>query len=118
MLERKSNTNFMFYFFFFENRAFYAIIWKNIVESDRPKMTVRRMRIAFWILKATNIHSEYVTFIALPRQQWLHERGSMLRYTYIASLETKYRLIHAYEISRIISIICHLQLPFLKEKCT
>jgi hypothetical protein len=25
--------------------------------------------------------------IALPLQQWLHERASMLRYTYIASLD-------------------------------
>jgi len=35
----------MFANFFCENRALYEIIWKNIVESDRPKMTVWRMRI-------------------------------------------------------------------------
>ena len=29
------------------------------------------------------MHSEYVTPIALPLQQWLHERASMLRYTYL-----------------------------------
>ena len=29
-------------------------------------------------------HSEYITVIALPRQQWLHESASMLRYTCIA----------------------------------
>jgi hypothetical protein len=45
---------------------------------------IRRMRIAFWILKAANTHSEYVIFIAFPLQQRLHERASMLRYTYIA----------------------------------
>ena len=51
-------------------------------------MTVQRMRIAFWIPKAKNTHSEYVVFIASPLQQWLHERPSMLRYTYIACIVT------------------------------
>jgi hypothetical protein len=32
----------------------YEILWKNIVESGRPQMTIRRMRIAYWIPKATN----------------------------------------------------------------
>jgi hypothetical protein len=45
-----------------------------------------RMRIACWIPKATETHSEYVILIALPQQQWLHELASMLRYTYIAYL--------------------------------
>ena len=37
--------------------------------------------IAFWIPKATNTHSQYVTFIAFPLQQWLHERASILRHS-------------------------------------
>jgi len=41
------------------------------------------MRFACWILKATGTHSEYVIIIAFPLQQRLHERASMLRYTYI-----------------------------------
>ena len=45
-----------------------------------------RMRIACWIPKATNIHSEYVIFIDFPLQYWLHERVSMLRYTHTACL--------------------------------
>ena len=36
------------------------------------------MRIACWIPKATNTHSEYVILIALPRQQWLGERNVVL----------------------------------------
>jgi hypothetical protein len=48
--------------------------------------TRRRMRIACWITKATNTHSGYAIFIAFPQQKWLHERASMLRHTYIASL--------------------------------
>ena len=31
-------------------------------------------------------HSEYVILIAFPLQQWLNERASMLRHTYIACL--------------------------------
>ena len=42
------------------------------------------MRFARWISKATNAHSEYVTLIAFSLQQWLRERASILRYTYIA----------------------------------
>jgi hypothetical protein len=34
----------------------------------------------------TNTHSKHVTIIAFPLQQWLHERASVLRYTYIAGL--------------------------------
>ena len=30
--------------FFFENRAIYEIIWKNILEPGRPQMTIWRMR--------------------------------------------------------------------------
>jgi hypothetical protein len=44
------------------------------------------MRIACWVSKPTNTHSEYVILIAFPQQQWLHERASILRYTYIACL--------------------------------
>jgi hypothetical protein len=45
-------------------------------------MTIWRMRIACWIPKARNILSEHVRLIVFPLQQWLHERASMLRYTY------------------------------------
>jgi hypothetical protein len=43
------------------------------------------MRILCWIPKAINTHPAYVSFIAVPLH-WLHERISMLRYTYIACL--------------------------------
>ena len=61
-------------------------MWKNIVEPGRLQMTIRRMRIAFWIPKATNALSEYVPLIDFPLQLWLYERVSMLRYTYTACL--------------------------------
>ena len=46
----------------------------------------RRMRIACWMSKDKNTPSEYVKLIAFPRQQWLHERASVLRYTSFACL--------------------------------
>ena len=67
--------------FFFKNRAVYEIKWNNTAERGRPQMTIWRMRSAYWITKATNTYSEYVTLIALPLQYWLHQRFSMLRYT-------------------------------------
>jgi hypothetical protein len=44
------------------------------------KNTIRGMRIACGITKATDSYTEYVIFIAFPRQQWLSERDSMLRF--------------------------------------
>jgi len=42
-------------------------MWKNITEPG--------MRIACLIPPATITHSEYVMLIAIPLQQWLHERS-------------------------------------------
>jgi hypothetical protein len=63
--------------FCFEGRTLNEITWKNNVERCRPQMAIWRMRIACWVPKATDTHSEYVTRIALPLQQWLRERASM-----------------------------------------
>ena len=75
-------------FHLFENLIVYKIICKNSVEPDRPQMTIWHMRIACWILKATHTHSQCVIglLIALPLQQRLHERTSLLHYTYSACL--------------------------------
>jgi len=51
--------------------------------------TIRRMRTACWVPEATNKHTPYAIFTASPLQQWLHERDSMLRYTYIACFSHK-----------------------------
>jgi hypothetical protein len=43
-----------------------------MVHADRPhKNTIRSMRFARWILKATDTHSEYVILIAFVQQKWL-----------------------------------------------
>jgi hypothetical protein len=54
--------------------------------QDTDDNIIQRMRFACWVTKATDTHSEYVILIVLPRQQWLRERVSMLRYMYIACL--------------------------------
>jgi len=74
------NTHFMFSSYFFENRAVYEIVYKNIVQPDRPQMTIWRMHTACRIPKDTNIHLEYAKHITFPLQQWLRERASMLRF--------------------------------------
>jgi len=74
------NTHFMFKHFFF-NLAIYEIMWRNIVELDRPCMAIWRMYIACGLTKARDTHSEYVIFIAFPLQQWLDQDASILHLT-------------------------------------
>ena len=77
---------------------------KNMVEPDRPQMTIWR-RVACWMSKATRAqahtsaskfppppytHTEYVILNAFPPQQLFRERASMLRYAYIACLVVQY----------------------------
>jgi hypothetical protein len=50
----KIRTHFIFSNFFFENLAFYEIMWKNIVERGRAQATKWSMRIACWIPNATD----------------------------------------------------------------
>ena len=70
----------------FRNFAFCEIRWEIFAEPAMPQMTTWRMRFACWIPKATDTRLEYVILIAFTLQQWLHERASMLRYTYIVCL--------------------------------
>jgi hypothetical protein len=44
------------------------------------------MHDACWMSEATITYSEYVILLILLLQQWLNERGLVLRYTYIACL--------------------------------
>jgi len=49
-------------------------------------MKIWRMRVACWIIKATDTHSEYVVLVSFPLQQQLSERAGMLHYTNVACL--------------------------------
>ena len=35
-------------------------MWKNMVQPDRPQMTIWSKRFAFWIPKSTDTHSQYI----------------------------------------------------------
>ena len=62
-----------------DNFAVCEIMWKNVVQPDRPQMTIWRMRIVCWIPKATDTCSQYVILSAFPLQQWLRKRVPVLR---------------------------------------
>jgi len=51
-----------------------------MVEPDRPQKTMWSMRIASWVTKDID------TLTAIPRQEYLRERPSLLRHTYMACI--------------------------------
>ena len=71
---------------FFNNHAIYRIMWKIIIQPGRSQMTAGHQRFSRCIPISTKTYSQYAIIIAFPLQQWLHERASMLRYTYIACI--------------------------------
>jgi len=82
----KFKTQFLFSNFFFPPKvAVYENAGKYL-DPNMTRMTMWCMGIACWIPKATDTHAECAILIAFPLQQWLLERASMLRYTYIACL--------------------------------
>jgi hypothetical protein len=76
----KIKTHFLCSTIFFRKKFRYQVMSKNTVEPGWPQMTRWRTRIACWIIKATDTHSNYATLNDFPLQQLLHERASMLRY--------------------------------------
>jgi hypothetical protein len=59
-------THFVFSNFFFpENRAVCEKMWKSNIKRGSPQMTKWRMRIACWIPKATNTHTQVVYYSML-----------------------------------------------------
>ena len=77
----------MLYIFFSKICRLYENV-ENTAEQGRSQMTIWRMRIARWTPKSTNAHSYYVTLIAFPLQQRLHERAPMLRDNYTVLLRS------------------------------
>ena len=76
----KSKTRFAFSNVFFQKSSRF---WDNVEKygTHRPQMTIWRTRNARWVTTATNTQSEYVIFIASPRQQWLRECAAMSHYS-------------------------------------
>jgi hypothetical protein len=64
---KHQNTQFMFNNFLCQNHVVYEIKLKYVLDPDTPQMTIRRMRFACWISKATDANSGYVILIAFPR---------------------------------------------------
>jgi len=82
IIKKIKTTQFVFSDFFFLNRAVYAIMWKNILWTDRPQMVIWRTCIACWTPKTTDTtHSTYVhaIVIAVEPQHVAHERAPVLR---------------------------------------
>jgi len=73
--------------FFPENRVVYEITGKNIVEPGRSQTTIWRMRIAYWISKTTNTHSEHVITHCFSTAKMVMRTRLNLRYTCIACLD-------------------------------
>jgi len=71
--------------FFFENYAVYEIMWENVVERGKPQDNMAHSHCML-------DNSGYKPTLGMcntycfPLQQWLQERTSMLRYTYITCL--------------------------------
>ena len=65
---QNQNTNFMFTNFSPEILTDYEVLWKNMVQSRRPRSNMAQ---CIFVLekKATKKHSECVVLIAIPRQQ-------------------------------------------------
>ena len=82
-------THFMLNKFLSEIRSVYELMWKKYGRSGQAIVDniKRRMRTVCWIITTTVALPEYVILTAFPLQQWLHERASLLRYTYVAWLE-------------------------------
>jgi hypothetical protein len=53
----KKNTHFMFSNYFLKIVLF-EILWKNIVDPERPQVTIWHMCNSCWVPKATNKHLE------------------------------------------------------------
>jgi hypothetical protein len=56
---------------------------KNVVESDRPQMTIRSMRFACWMTKATDTHTEYVTYCLSTARMVTRKRVDVTSYVRI-----------------------------------
>jgi hypothetical protein len=82
----KVTTHILYSITFPPYRAFCEKMWKNMVQLDRLQMTMWHFRVACWIPKGTNTHSEYVALIVFPLQKWLRERALMIPNAHIACL--------------------------------
>jgi hypothetical protein len=67
---------------FSENQPVYEIC----EQYGRTRQATDDDKYGLCTLRATDIHSEYVMYIAFPRHKWSHKRASLLCYIYFACL--------------------------------
>jgi len=85
--ERENQNTFHVKYLFFPKIVKFVRQCGTVLYSRRgPHMTIRRMRIACWITRAKNTHSEYVKRIDFPLQQLLQQRVSVGRFIYTGYL--------------------------------
>ena len=82
-VQKLEHTHFIFNNFIFDNLTVYEIMWRNTAERGRTHITIWCKHNACWIPKAINTHISCVIIVAFSLQKCLHERASILRYTYI-----------------------------------
>jgi hypothetical protein len=84
-------------------------MWKNIVEPDRPQMTIWRMRILCWIPKPTKNALRICNrpTYCCPLQKLLHERAAMLRYTYIVCVVSTIGMQPTVQTDRVFDCLIH-----------
>ena len=82
------SPNVMFRIFSPEYRAVNQIMWEHFVQPHRPQIhnIMRRIKDAVCMPDNEGKNTDCLILIAFPWQQWLRERASTLRYTYIACL--------------------------------
>jgi len=79
----KKKTHFVFnYFFPRKSCCLWDNVEKNMVERDRPHVTMWLIICVCWVPKATNTYSEYVIFIAFPCNRCYTNAPQYYVYTY------------------------------------
>jgi len=73
------------------------------------------MRIACWIPKATDTHTEYVTLIAFPQQQWLtRTRLIVTLYAILCLVLTRFITVFLYIF--VLALLCYRMTKFMGLK--
>ena len=86
-----------------ENCAVYEIMWKNIVELDRPQMTIWHMGIACWIPKATNTTQNMQYLFLLHCNNGNAKASQCYVYRYIACRVTLDELLQSIDAFKLIT---------------
>jgi hypothetical protein len=83
----KIGTHFMVNSLFPKIVPFMRYVGKyDTLRQDTDGNIIGGMRFACWTNKSADTHSEYLIFIAFPRQKWFVETAPILRFTYTSYL--------------------------------